>query len=465
MAKTANKEHIPWKFMLPLVLGTMLNPLNSTMLATALATLCNSFKISTGQGAVLITSLYITSTIAQPLMGRLADIYSARRVNNLGFLLILAAALTGIFAPGFGWLVVSRILLGLGTSAAYPSAMALIGKKYAAEDKAVPGPVLGIIAISGQVSLVLGPTLGGLLTQLFGWQGIFMINVPLVIAGLILSRSLPDFPSAVNHRKQNVFARLDAVGIIFFCVFLLSLLALLMADHLTWYYIPAAIIALSALCIWEWRQEAPFIDVKLLVNKPSLSMVYLRGLTTSYVLYLLLYGLPQWLEGVKHLIPLHTGLIMLPNSLTAITAGLLIAKIDKSKLQNILGVVLLLLACGGIFLLNGGMPLPFIVIIGITAGAAEGTNIIANQSLLNEEAPLAQKGVSFGLYRTAAYIGAILSGTQLKAAFKNGVTDASFHHIGYNISVACAILLALLIPLVFKKAGLTGRRLSAANNR
>jgi MFS family permease len=69
--------------------------------------------------------------------------------------------------------------------------MALIGKKYAAEDKAVPGPVLGIIAISGQVSLVLGPTLGGLLTQLFGWQGIFMINVPLVIAGLISVAFLP----------------------------------------------------------------------------------------------------------------------------------------------------------------------------------------------------------------------------------------------------------------------------------
>jgi MFS family permease len=278
MATIANKEQFPWKFMLPLVLGTMLNPLNSTMLATALATLCNSFKITTGQGAVLVTSLYITATIAQPLMGRLADIYSARRVNNLGFLLILAAALTGIFAPGFGWLVVSRILLGLGTSAAYPSAMALIGKKYAAEGKPVPGPVLGIIAISGQVSLVLGPTLGGLLTQLFGWQGIFMINVPLVIAGLILSRSLPHFPSAPNTRKQNVFARLDTIGIIFFCAFLLSLLALLMADHLAWYYIPAALISLSALCIWEWRQESPFIDVKLLVNKPSLSMVYIRGL-------------------------------------------------------------------------------------------------------------------------------------------------------------------------------------------
>ncbi|HXB92861.1 MAG TPA: MFS transporter, partial [Puia sp.] len=186
-------ERIPWKFMSPLVLGTMMNPLNSTMLATALATLCNSFKISNGQGAVLITSLYVTATLAQPLMGRLADIYSARRVNNLGFLLVMLAALTGIFAPAFGWLVASRILLGLGTSAAYPSAMALIGRRYALEGKPVPGTVLALVAMSGQVSLVLGPTLGGLLTQLLGWRGIFIINIPWVIVALILSSAIPDY--------------------------------------------------------------------------------------------------------------------------------------------------------------------------------------------------------------------------------------------------------------------------------
>src|ERR1700712_1996476 len=103
--------------MVPLVLGTMMNPLNSTMLATALLTLCNSFKVSVGQGAILITSLYVTAMIAQPLMGRLADIFSAKKINLLGFGLVLIAALIGVFAPSFSWLIVSRIMLGLGTSA------------------------------------------------------------------------------------------------------------------------------------------------------------------------------------------------------------------------------------------------------------------------------------------------------------------------------------------------------------
>jgi MFS family permease len=84
-----NKEPFPLKFMLPIVLGTMMNPLNSTMLATALIPLCNSFGKSVGEGAILVTSLYVTSTIAQPLMGRLADIFSAKKINTFGLILVL----------------------------------------------------------------------------------------------------------------------------------------------------------------------------------------------------------------------------------------------------------------------------------------------------------------------------------------------------------------------------------------
>lgn len=454
MTDKTPKEPIPWKFLAPLLLGTMMNPLNSTMLATALATLCNAFKITSGQGAILITSLYVTATVAQPLMGRLADIYSAKRVNNLGFVLVFIAALVGIFAPGFAWLVASRILLGLGTSAAYPSGMALVGKRYALEKRPVPGPILAMIAVSAQVTLVLGPTLGGALTQWLGWRGIFIVNVPWTIIGLILSNTLPDYPPAQNDKKRNLFQRLDMQGILLFCLFLGCLLAVLLAKETNWYMIAASTISLAGMCAWEWRHEAPFIDVKLLYKKPSLALVYVRGLVTSFILYLILYGLPQWLEAVRHQIPVHTGLIMLPNSITAICAGLLIARVKNTKLQNTLGVALLIVACCGILFLNGEIPLPVVMCIGVMAGMAEGTNIIANQSLLNEEAPLDQKGVSFGLYRTAAYIGAILSGTQLKTLFSHGVTDQSFHHLGYFIAVACALLVVLLLPLLIKRKAL-----------
>jgi MFS family permease len=234
-------------------------------------------------------------------------------------------------------------------------------------------------------------------------------------------------------------------------VFLGFLLVDLLSDGLNWYTIVATVASLIALCLWERSQDAPFIDVRLLARKPSLSFVYIRGVATSYILYLILYGLPQWLEAVRHLIPVHTGLIMLPNSITAIGAGLLIARVKNSKLQNALGAGLFVVSCCGIFFLSGQIALPVVVGIGVVAGMAEGTNIIANQSLLNEEAPLDQKGVSFGLYRTAAYLGAILSGTQLKTIFRDGVTDHSFHRISFFIGVAVVILLLLLVPLLIRR--------------
>ena len=450
MPKTNNKEQIPYHFLAPLVLGTMMNPLNSTMLATSLITLCNSFKINTGQGAILITSLYVTSTIAQPLMGRLADRFSAKKINFLGFILVLIAALIGIFAPAFGWLIVSRIMLGLGTSAAYPSAMTLINQKYSLEGRQVPGRILGLMAVSGQVSMVLGPVLGGVLTQYFGWKGIFFINIPWVIIAMLLTYAIPNFPP-VSKSYDSLFKKIDAVGVLIFSGLLLSLLFLLLANSFSWPLLGAFVILLVLLIIWERKQESPFIDVRLLVKKPALSLVYVRTMATSYVLYLMLYGLPQWIEGVKKITPEDTGLMMFPLSLTAIFVGLLISKRNKPVWQNILGVIVLTTACCGLLLLNQSTPIYFIVLFAMVMGTSDGVNIIANQALLNAESPLEQKGVSFGLFRTFSYLGAILSSTQLKTLFRNGVSDESFHHIGYYTLCSCALLALLLIPLILRR--------------
>jgi MFS family permease len=450
MTADAKEVKAPYRFMLPLVLGTMMNPLNSTMLATALITLCNSFKVTVGAGAILIVSLYVTSTVAQPLMGRLADIYSAKKINNLGFILVMIAALVGVFSPSFGWLIVSRIFLGLGTSAAYPSAIALINKRYAKMNMEVPGSVLGIVAISSQVSGVLGPTLGGLLTEFFGWRGIFFINIPWVIAGMLLSRAIPDYPVAKTVIKNSLYKRLDVPGIVLFSLFLLALLFLLLQPGLNWYYVAATVILLIGVIRREWMHESPFIDVKLLYHKPALALVYIRTLATYYILYLMLYALPQWLQGVKHIAPAKAGMCLLPMTAMAILTGYFVSKKNNPVMQNILGVAVMLIGCLGFFILNRDTPIFVFILCTMVIGVADGINMIANQSLLNNEAPLAQKGVSFGLYRTAGYIGAIASGTQLKKLFHEGINDHSFHLIGFYAIASCMVLVALLVPLIIR---------------
>ncbi|MDN5284242.1 MAG: Major facilitator superfamily 1 [Mucilaginibacter sp.] len=451
MSRPTTKQPIPWKFMLPLVLSAMMNPLNSTMLATALVTLCNSFKITIGDGAILIASLYVTATVAQPFMGRLADIYSPKKINAIGTYLVLLASAVGIAAPNLGWLIVSRVILGIGTSAAYPSAIALINRKYANEQQAVPGNVLAIVAISSQVSMILGPSLGGVLAQVFGWRGIFFINIPWVIIILMLSRGIQNFPGAKTEGNKKFTTQMDIVGVLLFGSFLLtSLFALTEHDYLLVAGI-AGCLLMVALLIWEWHHQSPFIDIRLLVRKPQLALVYVRTLATNYILYLLLNAVPQWIQVVKQIAPAHTGLIMLPMTLMAISVGLLISRINRPVLQNVLGVAVMLVACLCILSFNAAMPVLVIIAFLVIIGAADGINMIANQSLLNQEAPPDQKGVSFGLYRTAGYIGAIISGSQLKVVFHHGVTDAAFHRVDYFALISAVILLLLLIPLFVVK--------------
>jgi len=187
-----------------------------------------------------------------------------------------------------------------------------------------------------------------------------------------------------------------------------------------------------------------------MANKPALLLVYIRTMATSYVLYQILYALPQWMEAVKHYNPANTGLMMLPESAMAIVIGLLISKSNKLFRQNLWGVLIMFLSCIGWLTLNEHSGVFYIFLITLVMGTAEGINMIANQALLNTEAPLAQKGVSFGLYRTFGYLGAILSSSQLKVLFHTGVTDQNFHVLGYFILCSCIALAILLIPLWFR---------------
>ncbi|WP_143306650.1 MFS transporter [Chitinophaga vietnamensis] len=384
------------RFMTPLVLGNMMNPLNSTMLATALTTICNAFARNVADGALLVTPLYITAMIGQPVMGWLADLYSPKRINTLGFVLVLAAAVVGMAAPSFGWLVVSRVILGLGTSAAYPSAMAILHRRYAAEGRGVPGNVLGVIAVSSQVCMVLGPVLGGLLSQYMGWKGIFFINIPWVLAGLYSSRFIPED----NGNGSTLFP------------------------------VPPG--------------ETGGV-LTLFRQRPGILLVYLRTAATNYVLYQLLYALPQWIQTMRHVKPANTGLMLLPMSLTSAVVAMVISRSANTTRQTLWGLCTIIPGSLALVWLHSSTPLYLLMIVIVWLGLAIGTNIIANQAALNEAAPAGQKGISFGLYRTFGYIGAIVAGAQLHSVFRTGVNDRSLHTLGYFALISCGILMVLFI--------------------
>lgn len=112
-----------YRLIAPLALGSTLNPINSTMIATALVPIAKDFQASVAETGWLIAGLYLTSAIAQPTMGRLADLFGPRRIYLACLVLVAFAGLLGAIVPSLTGLVIVRVLLGIGTSGAYPAAM------------------------------------------------------------------------------------------------------------------------------------------------------------------------------------------------------------------------------------------------------------------------------------------------------------------------------------------------------
>src|SRR5438067_4832320 len=177
-----------WRLVGAVTAGTLLNPLNSSMIAVALVPLQSDFKVSVAVASWLISGFYLAAAVAQPLMGRLADQFGARRVFGAGLLLVGMASALAPLSPAFGWLVAFRVLQACGTSAAYPAGLAMIRARSGDPRGKAPAAALGAMAIAASVSAALGPPLGGFLVGLAGWPAIFLVNVPVTAVGLVLAR-------------------------------------------------------------------------------------------------------------------------------------------------------------------------------------------------------------------------------------------------------------------------------------
>src|SRR6201996_8090448 len=123
-------EHpFSWRFTTPLFIGSALNPINSSLIATALLPIAHGLGVPVGQTAALVTALYLATAIAQPTAGKAAEVFGPRRVFLAGIATVAVGGLVGGFAQDLVTLLVSRVLIGPGHSCAHPTAVLLIRRR------------------------------------------------------------------------------------------------------------------------------------------------------------------------------------------------------------------------------------------------------------------------------------------------------------------------------------------------
>jgi MFS family permease len=426
-----------------MVLGSILNPINSTMLAVALIPIGAAFGIPPSETAWLVTGLYLATAVAQPVMGRLIDTYGPRPLYLIGTALVGVAGVMGALAPGLGVLIASRVLLGFGTSAGYPASMSLIRSESDRTGRESPTGVLSVLSIANQVIAVIGPTLGGLLIGLGGWHVIFTINVPLSIACVVLGWLwLPRGGGSPIRSARH----LDLAGIVLFAAMLVSFMVFLMRPSVGTWYLPVLAVALGACFVLrELRAVEPFIDLRVLGGNAPLLATYARQVLSFIVSYSFLYGFTQWLEEGRSLSASAAGLVLLPMSVAAIIITAITGRHAQVRGKLVAGSIILLIAVAGLQLADAGSALWLLVALGVTAGFPQGLNGLANQNALYHQADPARMGSSAGLLRTGTYLGALIAAAANATFFKTGASTTGLHHLSSFLLITSTLLLIVTL--------------------
>ena len=467
-AGEAQRDAFAWPFTTPLYVGSALNPINSSIIATAMVPIAADLNVSVGSTAVLVSSLYLASAVAQPTAGKLAEVLGPRRIFLSGIVLVLLGGLVGGLGQNLAMLTVARVLIGVGTSAAFPCAMVMIRRR--AEDVGLdspPGSVLGGLAIAGMATAAIGPPIGGLLVGAAGWRWAFLINIPITAIALVMAVCwLPKDPplDRADNGLRTVADRIDLPGILGFATSMTALVVFLMGlPDPEWIALVVFVSAAAPTAVRELRTSAPFFDFRGLAANGALARTYLRQALTLLGVYSVMYCMTQWMEAAHGFSTVQAGLLLLPMGAVSALLSRPLARRNLVRGPLVAAALSMLVGSAGIMLLTSTSPAIVIVLVSLVFGVTSAATTVGNQTALYLSAPADQIGTASGLFRTFGYLGTITSSVIGGIVFRDGASDPGLHSLGL-VLVAAGVAVLLLTVLDRRLMGRGRNRRTGAIN-
>jgi EmrB/QacA subfamily drug resistance transporter len=353
-----------WQVVASVIFGTFMVIMDATVVNVALPTLRTVFAAngrgSIGQVQWVISGFVLAIGIVTPLAGLLADRFGIKRVYLLSLLgFTIASALCG-FAPNLFLLIVFRIVQGLAGGSALPLGTALLFSAFPPEER---GLAFGVFGIPLVVAPALGPVLGGALVEYADWRFIFFVNVPIGLLGVSIGWRL------LRESKREGHVPIDYVGAVLAFIAFGGILyglsngapqgdatsggasgAGATGNWGSWQVIVSLAvggIALIIFVVWEYfKRDEALLDVRLF-RRPTFTIANVIGWISVIGFFGAEFLLPLYLQILRGLTPLQTGLLLLP---LAISSGILSPFIGR--LQDKIGPRLLVAAGFGLLIIN-----------------------------------------------------------------------------------------------------------------
>ncbi|MEO0140403.1 MAG: MFS transporter [candidate division WOR-3 bacterium] len=285
--------------------SSFLTPLMGSAVNLALPALGKEFGMDAVTLAWVSTAYLLSAAAFLVPFGRIADIFGRKKVFLFGIATLTITSLFCGFAPSSGFLILFRVLQGLGGAMIFGTGVAILTSVYPKEER---GKALGINTASVYLGLSAGPFLGGIITQYLGWRFVFFMNLPicLFIIAMVLWRLRGEWAGARGERVDILGSLVYALSITGFIYGLSH-----MPSALGGVLIGCGILGFMGFIIWELRAKSPVLDVRLFGLNRVFAMSNLAALINYAATFAVGFLVSLYLQYVKGLSPQFAGIVMI----------------------------------------------------------------------------------------------------------------------------------------------------------
>jgi DHA2 family multidrug resistance protein len=333
-------KHNPWLIVLVISLATFMEVLDTAIANVSLSHIAGSLAVSNDEATWVLTSYLVANAIVVPISGWLGDVMGRKRFYMMSVAIFTVASLACGFAPSLAFLVLSRLVQGIGGGGLASSEQSFLADTFPPSKRGMAFAAYGIVVVVGPT---IGPTIGGWITDNISWHWIFLINVPVGAISLLLVNALVVEPEALEReRKQRLKKglRVDGVGFALVAVGLGCLEVFMdRGQRDDWFssgFITTmgliGLAALILLVVWELNRKDPIVDLKLFRHL-NFAICFTMMLLVGVVMFGSTQLIPQMLQDVFGYTSTDAGLALTFGGAAALLAMVLAGRLS-GKVQG-----------------------------------------------------------------------------------------------------------------------------------
>src|SRR2546423_2415083 len=342
----------PWLIATSVMLATFMEVLDTSVANVALPHIAGNLSVTTEESTWVLTSYLVSNAIILPMTAWLGNFLGRKRLLIICIALFTFSSLLCGLAGSLGFLVLARILQGIGGGAMLPISQAILLESF---PPAKRGVAMAVFAMGVVVAPILGPTLGGWITDNYSWRWIFYINLPVGIFAALMVQSVVEDPPYI---KEARIERIDFIGFGLLAVWLGTLQVILDkgqqedwfgSSWILWFAI-LSLLSFFGFIIRELCTQHPIVDLGIFKNRNYAAGI-LMITTLGAVLYVTTAALPIFLQTLIGYPALHSGLALSPRGIGAfITTSIVGRIIGKVKNRVLITIGSSLLATSSFWL-------------------------------------------------------------------------------------------------------------------